>query len=143
MTMKIRELMKKDVTLVSPDSTVREAALKMKEHDIGVLPVCGNDKLVGLVTDRDLVIRAVAENRECLQTQIKDVMTSPIIYCFEDQDAEEIARIMEVKQIRRLVVLDRNKRLVGIVSVDDLARNQALAGEVLSQVTESMHRRAA
>src|SRR5690242_296688 len=107
--MKIRDLMNKDVQVICPESNLSEAARLMKEHDIGALPVCGNDRLVGMVTDRDLVVRGMAESKDCLETRIESVMSSPIIYCFDDQEADEVARVMETKEIRRIVALNREK----------------------------------
>jgi CBS domain-containing protein len=109
------------VEVIHPDATLHEAAEKMKSLDVGPIPVCDGDRLVGMVTDRDITVRATAEGRDPNTTRVRDVMTPDIIYCFEDQDVEEAARIMGEQQIRRLVVLNRDKRLVGIVSLGDLA----------------------
>jgi CBS domain-containing protein len=141
--MQLKDVMTQDVEIIRPDANLQEAALIMRNQDIGSLPVCDGDRLVGMITDRDIVVRCITENRDCINTSVKDVMTSPIVYCFEDQDANEVARIMEVKKIRRIVVLNRDKRLVGIASIDNLAENQALAGEVLANLTHSIHSRAA
>jgi CBS domain-containing protein len=135
--MKIKEVMNSEVVVISPDSSITDAAKAMKDKDVGSLPVCDGNQLVGMVTDRDMVIRGLAEGPGGASTKVSDVMTSPIVYCFDDQDAEEIARTMEVKGIRRLVVITREKKLAGIISLDDLARNQSLAGEVLSRVSAS------
>jgi CBS domain-containing protein len=114
----------------------------MRELDVGSLPVCDNDRLVGMVTDRDITVRATAGARDPAATWVRDVMTPGIVYCFEDQDVREAARLMEEKQIRRVAVLNRDKRLVGIVSLGDLAaetRDEQLVGGTLGAVSEPGH----
>jgi CBS domain-containing protein len=112
----------------------------MRDLDVGPLPVCGpQDRLVGMVTDRDITIRGIAEGLDPRTARIRDVMTPNIIYCFEDQDVEEAAQLMKENQIRRLVVLNQDKRLVGIVSLADLAvdgHDEMLAGSTLEAVSE-------
>jgi CBS domain-containing protein len=137
--MKVKDVMTHGCECIGPESTLREAARWMKELDVGPLPVCDNDRLVGMLTDRDIVLRAVAEGRDPSTTRVLDVMTPNITYCFEDQDVGEAARLMEDKQIRRLVVLNRDKRLVGIVSLGDLAvetGDERLVGEALERISE-------
>jgi len=137
--MQLRDVMTRGVEVIHPDATLEEAAEKMKSLDVGPLPVCDGERLVGMVTDRDITVRATAEGRDPKSTRIRDVMTPDILYCFEDQSVEEAARLMEEKQIRRLVVLNREKRLVGIVSLGDVAvrgADQELSGEVLEEVSE-------
>ncbi len=137
--MHLREIMTPSVETVRPDSPLREAAQKMKSLDVGSLPVCDNRKLLGILTDRDITIRAVAEGRDPAATKVKDTMTPELIYCFDDQSLEEAAQLMERHQIRRLPILDRSHDLVGIVSLGDLAvrnRNDRLSGEVLEEVSE-------
>ena len=106
---------------VGPDNTLVEAAGLMRELDVGSLPVCDNDRLAGMVTDRDLALRGVADGRDPNTTAIRDVMSPGIVYVFADQPVEEVARLMEERQIRRVPVLNREKRLVGIVSLGDIA----------------------
>jgi CBS domain-containing protein len=121
------------------EASVQEVAQKMKAIDVGIIPVYDGDRLVGMVTDRDLALRVVAEGRHAVQTQAHDVMTPEVIYCFEDQTVDEAAQVMEQHQIRRLIVLNRNKRLVGIVSLGDLAtrrRTKNVAGEALSEISK-------
>src|SRR5262245_58570635 len=111
----------------------------MRHLDIGSLPVCDGDRLVGLLTDRDLTVRAVADGQDPRMTQVRTVMTPEAVYGFVDQDVQDAARLMEQYQIRRLPVLDRSKRLVGMVALGDMAThrgNQPLAGEVLEEVSE-------
>ena len=104
----------------------------------GPLPVCDNDRLAGLITDRDIAVRAVAEGCDPRTTTVKDVMTPDVVYCFEDQDVQEAAQLMREHQVRRLVVLNRDKRLVGIVSLGDLAvetGDEKLSGRTLEHVS--------
>ena len=137
--MTIRDIMTPDVECVWPDDTLQEAALKMKELDVGPLPVCDRDHIAGMLTDRDITVRAVAEGRDPKSTRARDVMTRDVIYCYEDEDAEEAARLMQARQVRRILVLNRNKRLVGIVSLADLGAGTGdpqRIGEVLQDVSE-------
>jgi len=120
--MQVSELMSSDVKMVSPETTLREAARLMREADTGFLPVSENDRLVGAVTDRDIALRAVAEGKDPNATRVREAMSAHVAYCFEDQDPREIADMMGEKQIRRLPVLNRAKRLIGVVSLGDLAR---------------------
>ena len=135
----LKEVMTQDIQVIHPNASLKEVAIKMKELNCGAMPVCENDKLLGMVTDRDIVIRTLADNRDPNTTYAKEVMSSPIIYFFEDQEIDEAARLMEVKKIRRLVILNRKKRLVGIVSLGDLAVRTGsgeLSGEILGKVSE-------
>jgi CBS domain-containing protein len=124
--MKIAELMTKDVRVTSPDQTLREAARLMSEEDVGILPVAEDDRLVGVITDRDIAIRAVAEGKGP-RTKVRQVMTNQVRYCFQDEDVDHVSRNMANIQMRRLPVMDRDKRLVGIVSLGDLATEQTSA----------------
>lgn len=118
--MQVKELMTRDVRLLSPQDTLRNAARHMRDDDIGSLPVADGDRLVGYLTDRDLVIRGLAEGRDA-DTSVREIMTDRILYCFEDDSVEDVAANMAENQVRRLPVLSRNKRLVGIVALADLA----------------------
>jgi CBS domain-containing protein len=120
-TMKVSDVMTRDVKLVAPTQTICEAAQMMAECDAGALPVGENDRLVGVITDRDIAIRAVGENRSP-QTPVRDVMSPQVLYCFEDESIEHVAENMGEQQVRRLPVMSRDKRLVGIVSIADLSR---------------------
>jgi CBS domain-containing protein len=133
--MKVREVMTPEAHWVDPEMTLKEAARKMRQQNIGALPVGENDRLIGLITDRDICCRAVAEGRDPTKVKVRDVMSPNISYCFEDQSVNEAAHFMEEKHIRRLAVLNRDKRIVGVLSVADLARHgeRALAGEVLDK----------
>src|ERR687894_2248246 len=138
--MQLKDIMTPKPDCVRPDDTLQEAARKMRDLDVGPLPVCGDDdRLAGMITDRDITVRAVAEGKDPTTTPVREAMTEEIIYCFEDQDAQEAARTMQERQVRRLVVLNRDKRLVGIVSLGDLATesgDKLKTGEVLQDVSE-------
>ena len=136
--MQLKAIMTPHVEVIAPEATIREAAEKMSHLDIGPLPVCEGERLVGMVTDRDITVRAVAEGRDPATTLVREVMTPDLIYGFEDQDVQDAAHLMEQYQIRRLPVLNRSQQLVGIVALGDLAvhpAHQPLAGEVLEQVS--------
>jgi CBS domain-containing protein len=136
--MKINEIMTRNVEVVQPNSVLQEAAGKMKSLNVGSLPVCDNRKLLGIITDRDIAIRAVADGRDPTSTKVSETMSPDLVYCFEDQDIKDAANLMERHQIRRLPILDRNQQLVGIVSLGDLAveTKNKLSGEVLEEVSE-------
>src|SRR2546425_5901862 len=114
--MKLKDIMTEKVEVVAPECSLYEAARKMRDLDVGVLPVCDGERLVGMLTDRDLTTRAVAEGRDPKSSIVRESMTPEIVYCFEDQDTHEAEELMAQKQIRRLPVLNRDKRLVGIVA---------------------------
>lgn len=138
--MQLNELMTRGVECVTPSDSVARAAAKMRDLDVGSLPVCGeNDRLIGMITDRDITIRATANACDPTETPVSEAMSPEVVYCFEDQDMYEAADIMESRQIRRLAVLNRNKRLVGIVSLGDLAvkaNDKDLSHEALEQISE-------
>jgi len=135
--MLIREIMTDHVEFVTPEQTLRDAALKMRDLGVGPLPVCENQGVVGMLTDRDITIRAVAEGLDTEKTMVRDVMSGELICCYDDQEVDVAAHLMQSQQIRRILVLDRDKRLVGIVSLGDLAveaRSPLRAGEILQEV---------
>ncbi len=137
--MQLKEIMTPNVEVIAPEATIREAAEKMSHLDIGPLPVCEGERLVGMLTDRDITVRAVAEGCDPVTTLVREVMTPDLVYGFDDQDVEDAARLMEQYQIRRLPVLNRSKQLIGIVALGDLAVHpgqQPLVGEVLAQVSK-------
>lgn len=137
--MKIRDIMTPDVECVWPDDSLQEAAIKMKDLDVGTLPVCDRDRIAGILTDRDVTVRAVAEGRNPRSTPVRDVMTKDIIYCYDDEGTEAAALLMKERQVRRVLVLNRYRRLVGIVSLGDLAAETGdpqRIGEVLQDVSE-------
>jgi CBS domain-containing protein len=142
--MKVNEIITHDPEVIRPETALIEAAQKMKSMDIGMLPVCDGDRLVGVVTDRDITVRGVAQGYDPKTARVQEVMTPEVIYCFDDEDVKDVAKKMEEKQVRRLPVLNREKRLVGIVSLGDLAVRTAkekLAGEVLKRVSKPGHAR--
>lgn len=133
--MLVREAMTRDVNTVTPDTTIREAARLMAEYDIGALPVSDGDRLAGMVTDRDIAVRAVAIGRGS-DALVDEVMTLDVLYCHEDEDIGHIAGNMAEKQVRRLPVVDVDKRLIGIISLADIADARAdEAGEALEGIT--------
>lgn len=135
----VRDIMSRNVEVIDPNRLIQEAAEKMKSLDVGSLPVCENKRLLGVVTDRDITIRAVAEGRDPASTKVSEAMTPELIYCYEDEPVREAAKLMERHQIRRLPILNREKHLVGIVSLGDLAvetGNEKLSGKVLEEVSE-------
>jgi CBS domain-containing protein len=119
--MKVRELMTPEVELVRPGDTLHTAARMMADFDTGALPVGENDRLVGMITDRDIAVRAVANGRDPDKTAVREAMSDRVRYCFDEDDTAEVARKMGEWQVRRLPVLNRDKRLVGIVALGDLA----------------------
>ena len=137
--MQIREIMTRDPVVTPPETTLREAAKVMRDLDSGVLPIGEDDRLLGILTDRDITIRATAEGKDPNSTPVREVMSSEVVSCFEDDDEHDAAAKMAEHQLRRLVVLDRNEHLVGIVSMGDLAvytTDDRLAGEVTEAVSE-------
>ena len=137
--MEIREVMTKDVTLADPGMKLNEAAALMRDGDFGLLPVGENDRLIGTITDRDITIRAVAEGKDPNATTVREAMSEGIHYCFDDQTVEEAAELMSEAQIRRLPIVNRDKRLVGIVALADLATEPKAgepAGEAVAGVSE-------
>jgi CBS domain-containing protein len=114
--------MTSDPELIDPNASIREAAKRMKSENIGALPVGENDRLIGMVTDRDIAMRGVAEDRAPETTTVRDVMSEKIFYCFEDDDIEDAAQCMAENQVRRLPILNRDKRLTGIISLADIAQ---------------------
>jgi CBS domain-containing protein len=120
--MKLKDIMSTEVEIVRPDVSIREAAEKMASLDVGALPVCDDRRLIGMITDRDITVRAVAAGRDPKSTLVRDCLSSEPVYGFEDQELEDAQALMEQKQIRRLPVLSREKALVGIVALADLAK---------------------
>ena len=118
--MRVSEAMTRDVRLAKPDQSIREAAHMMAEIDAGALPVADGDRLVGMITDRDIAIRAVGEGKSA-DTKVREVMTSEVKYCFDDEDLDKVVGNMGDQRLRRLPVMNRDKRLVGIVSLGDAA----------------------
>jgi CBS domain-containing protein len=136
--MKVREMMSREVESTRPDAPIQQAAERMKSLDVGSLPVCQEGRLVGMITDRDIVVRSVSEGHDPESDHVTDVMTDEVIFCYEDQDADTAAKLMQQHQISRLPVLNREKQLVGILSLGDLAlepQSDELAEEALTRIS--------
>jgi CBS domain-containing protein len=137
--MKVRDVMTHEVECVGPQATLQEAAARMKSLDVGPIPVCEADRVIGILTDRDIVVRAVAEGRDARSTRVQEVMTRDLVCAHEDDDVKDAARLMKEHQVRRVIVLTRDNRLAGIVSTKDIAvdtGDKKLAGDVLEKVSE-------
>lgn len=139
--MKIKDLMTADVSFVAPDTSILEIARKMRDGDIGSTPVIEDERLVGMVTDRDIVVRAIAEGGDIRTKTARDAMSPGILYCFEEDSVESVLDNMGDQQIRRLPVVDTDKRLVGVVSLGDLALSgkRKAAGEALQEISQPQH----
>ena len=135
--MKVKDAMHKGAEWVAPNTPVLELAKMMQKHDIGSIPIGENDKLIGMVTDRDIVCRGLANGKDISRLTARDVMTPDIIWCHAEEDLDDATRIMENKKIRRLPVIDGNKRMVGMLSLGDVshAGKAKLSGEVLLAVS--------
>lgn len=136
--MQVKDAMTKDVELASPTHTIRQAALLMGKTDCGALPVADKDSLVGMITDRDIAVRAVAAGKGP-KTLVKDIMSAEVLYCYEDQTLEEVADNLGDVKVRRLPVMNREKRLVGILSLGDMARKPDgadPAGDALKAISQ-------
>jgi CBS domain-containing protein len=123
--MRAGEVMTRDAVTIRPDATLREAARLMDDLNVGALPVCNGRRLVGIITDRDITVRATADGMRPDATPVHVVMTDDVCWCFEDDPVEEIERAMTRRQIRRMPVVDRSKRLVGMLALGDLATDRA------------------
>jgi CBS domain-containing protein len=120
--MKLSDLMNRDVHTISGHESLRQAARCMREHDIGVLPVCTGDRIAGMLTDRDIVVRGLAGGGDPDKARVSDAMTRDVAWCYEDEEIEEAAQKMSDRQIQRLAIVDRSEKLVGILSLGDVAR---------------------
>ena len=135
--MKVKDAMHKGCEWVAPETPVPQIAKKMRDLDVGAVPIGENDRLIGMVTDRDIACRAVANSKDCGKLTARDVMTKGVIFCRETEELDDAIRIMEQKQVRRLPVLNDKKRMVGILSLGDVshAASHELAGEVTAAVS--------
>jgi CBS domain-containing protein len=137
--MSIHQIMTPEPLCIRPTSTIAEAARLMSEHDIGMLPVCEQDRLIGTVTDRDLVVRGLAHGADPNQSTIRDVMTSEVVSCFDSQSIDDVCRVMGEKQIRRIPIVSDDMRLVGIVALGDIVvrtGSELRGGATLEQVSQ-------
>lgn len=135
---KLTDLMSRDVKVISPDTSIQDAAKEMREGDFGMLPVGENDRMIGAITDRDIAIRAIAVGKDG-STKVREVMSEGIFWVYEDQSIDDAAKMMSERQVRRLPVVDRNKRLVGIVALGDFAVESSEirpAAEALSEISK-------
>lgn len=135
--MVIKDIMNQQTQLIGTDTTVKEAAEKMENTGVGFLPVGDNDELKGTLTDRDIVLKAIAKGKNPEQTRVQDILSPSLLYCREDQDVEEVARNMNEQQVRRMPIVNADKRMVGVVSIGDMAQHLSpeTAGQVLRGVT--------
>lgn len=135
--MKVSDAMSRDVRVANPSQSICEVACSMAQIDAGALPVGDKDRLVGMVTDRDIALRAVAAGKNA-DTPVREVMTREVKYCFEDEDLNHVAKNMAEQRVRRLPVVDRDKRLVGIISVGDIAlkQGQKSAGKAVQGISQ-------
>ncbi|SIQ12535.1 CBS domain-containing protein [Aromatoleum tolulyticum] len=134
----LRDLMSRDVKVINPDMTIRQAAATMRDEGFGMMPVGENDRMIGTISDRDIAIRAVAEGKDS-STKVRDVMSDGVAWAFEDESVDEAVKIMSERQVRRLPVVDREKRLVGIVSLGDFAVQRTEiqpAAEALAEISK-------
>lgn len=134
-----KEVMSKKPEFLPPTATLKQAANQMRTHDYGFIPVGENDRLIGTVTDRDITIRAVAEGKDPNKTTLRDVMSKEIHYCLDSDDVEQVAKQMEKLQVRRLVVLNKEKRMTGIISLGDIVikcKNAKLCREIAEAVSQ-------
>ena len=137
--MKVKDIMSADVECVRPNDTVQEAAIKMEELNVGLLPVGERERVTGVVTDRDITVRGVAKGLDLRSTPVRNLMSRDIIYCYEDDDIESAVRLMQERQVRRVLALSRDQRLVGILSLGKLAvecGDPQRIGQVLQDVSE-------
>ncbi len=137
MSTKIKDIMSRDVEVVRPDDSLQDAAKKMRSHDVGFLPVCDGQRLVGTLTDRDIAVGAVADGKDPKKMKVKDVANPHVAWCFDDQSPDDAAKMMKDKEVRRLMVVDRDsKQLVGVLSLGDLATksSEKTSGQVLGKM---------
>ena len=139
--MQVCEVMTRQVETVAPDASLQQAAMAMEAMGVGSLPVCAGRRLIGTLTDRDIVVRGVATGRSPVEMEVRECMTADISWAFEEEDAEEVLQRMKTLQVRRLAVLDKDKNLVGIVSLGDIATEPRAAnlkevGEAIAEISE-------
>ena len=135
--MKVRDIMTTTTQTILPDATLEQAAKKMRDYDVGLLPIVANNRVLGVITDRDLVVRAMAAGYNPHLTVVREIMTSRALWCYDDQTVSEAAKAMEANKVRRLVILDRNFALAGVLTLTDIATKAGydrMPGHVLNRV---------
>ena len=138
--MKVQEIMSQNVECIEPETLIAKAAEKMRERDIGFLPICESDRLIGTVTDRDITIRSVAEGRDPRLAPVREIMTQSVFYSYDDDDVERVGKYMQERDVHRMLILNRQKRLVGVITIGDIAKASGakeLAGETLGDIAEA------
>ena len=136
--MRVQEVMTENVSVVDPDMRIPEIARRMRDEGIGALPVAEDQKLIGIVTDRDIVVRVIADGHDARVATARQIMSPNILYCFEDDSVDEVLQNMGDNQVRRLPVISREKRLVGVVSLGDLSKAaQSKAGDALKDISQA------
>ncbi len=135
--MKVKEMMHTGIEWAAPDAPITTLAQTMLRHDIGAIPVGENDRLIGMVTDRDITVRAVAKGKDISKLTARDVMTKGVIWCRDSEDVDDVAYIMEIKKVRRLPVINENKRMVGMLSLGDVSHtaSRGITAEVTKAVS--------
>ena len=134
--MKVKDMMHRGAEFVAPNATLQQIAKKMRDFDVGAIPVCDKGKPVGIVTDRDLAIRALANGKDPAKVEAREVMSQNVVFCRDSEEAEDALRIMEDNQVRRLPVLDEGDKLIGMVSLGDISH--ALSQEMTGEVTRAV-----
>jgi CBS domain-containing protein len=138
--MKVSEIMSRSVECIDLNASIKDAAEKMRSLDVGFLPVCEGGHVIGTLTDRDITIRHVADGQNPYRVKARDIMTPNALFCYEDQDVEEVGRYMQEHEVRRVLIFDRAQQLVGVVSVGDISKvagEEYLAGETLREIAEA------
>jgi len=138
--MQAKDIMTPNVECISPETPIRDAAQKMKAFDVSFLPVTENDRLVGALTDRDIVLRVIADGKDVEFCKTRDYMTQEVFWCYDDQDVDEVADFMGEHEVRRVLILDRKKRLAGIISIGDLAQTggeERKTGETMKEIVQA------
>jgi CBS domain-containing protein len=137
--MKIKDIMTTNIATIEPNAYLNEVARKMLDYDCGCVLVAKNDRLLGVITDRDIVVRCIAKDEDPTETMAENIMTAQVLYCYEEDDADDVTRNMAENKVRRMVVLNEQKRMVGMVSLGDLAShsNHQLCGEVLGTICKA------
>lgn len=142
MYMQVKSVMSRNPEVLSLNATLRQAADEMQKHDCGFLPIGDNGEIAGVITDRDLALRAIAQGKDPNKILVKDIMTKKVLFCKEDDDVKTVAHNMGRDQIRRLVVLDKGSRIAGVISLGDIARkchDAALCGQTMTEISQTKH----